>query len=74
MPYPRHAGEHQPEAMRMRYPSGAAGKHRQAGGAPDRWFNVWHPTTLAAGGADRDTDGGPRRAWHRARYCFHDSL
>ena len=43
----------------MRYPSVAAGKH---------------PTTIAVGSSDRDTDGGPHRAWFRARYCFHDSL
>jgi hypothetical protein len=60
--------------MRMRYPPAATGKHRRAGGTADRRFNVQHPMTLAVRRADRDTDGGPRRARRRARYCFHDSL
>ncbi len=60
--------------MRLRYPPAARGKHEQAGGTADRSFNVQHPTTIAVCSTDRDTDGGPRHAGYRARYCFHDSL
>ena len=72
-PRPRDEGTG-PEAIGGFQGGRPPGQHRRVRCLADSGFNVQHPMTLAVRSADRDTDGGPRRARCRARYCLHDSL